>query len=137
MGAFKAAAQAGVAVVAITIAIARHLIYHGAGAGSGLISFLLRGSDQALVGELLFSQDRRELGGDGRARGMERRNLWLLVSKLRMRHGSGTKEHEQTKKVLHINPILLQNRKGGIGSKKTKLERSFVITIFGYKRSSL
>src|SRR5437588_10929242 len=61
MGDFKAAAQAGVPMVAITKAIAWHLIHHGAGAGSSLVSFLLRGSDQALIGELLFRQDWRQL----------------------------------------------------------------------------
>ena len=80
--------------------------------GSGLIRFLLRGSDQALIGELLFCEDRRQLGGGKRARGMERRDLWLLVSELTMGHGGGKNDCEQTKKVLHIKGILLQNKKG-------------------------
>lgn len=132
VGAFKAAAQAGVAVVAITIAIAWHLINHCAGAGSSLVRFLLRGSDQALIGELLFCKDRRQLGGSERARGMERRDLWLLVSKLRMSHGSDTKDDEQTKKVLHIRAILPQNRESGTERKKSQNG-----TIFCYKRSLL
>jgi hypothetical protein len=113
VGAFKAAAQAGVAVVAITIAKARHLINHGAGAGSGLVRFLLRRSDHALIGELLFCQDRWQLGGGERPRGMECRDLWLRVSELTMGHGGGKKDGKETKKVLHINAILLQNRESG------------------------
>jgi hypothetical protein len=50
----------------------------------------------------------------------------LLVSKLPMSHGSGKKDDERTKKVLHISAILLQNRKSRIDSKKTKMERSYL-----------
>ena len=65
----KAAAQAGVAVVAITIAIAGHLIQNRTGFGSRFVCSHLRRSNQALIRKLLLREDGRQrgarLGGAG------------------------------------------------------------------------
>lgn len=97
-------------MIAITIAIARHLVQNRTRLGGGLVSGNLRRSNHPLVGKLLL----RENGGQRSAglgrRGMERRNLSGLVHELCMRHTGSKKNCKDTQKVLHIPVILLQNK---------------------------
>src|SRR6478752_2177466 len=85
MSAFKATAQAAMSMSTVAITVARHLVNHGGGPGRGFIGFLLRRSNQPLLGELLFGKDRRQLGGRDGARRMKSRNF-AAPGKLSMRH---------------------------------------------------
>jgi len=61
MGAFKAAAQAGVAVVAVTKAIARHLVQNRTGLGGSLVSGNLRIDDGEIRKSLVSETARYSL----------------------------------------------------------------------------
>src|SRR5580765_4547851 len=76
---FKAAAQASVAMVAVTVAIARHLVNHRRSPGGSFIRFRLCRSNQADSGQLLLRQERREFVSRSRTGGMERWNSRLLI----------------------------------------------------------
>jgi len=110
MGTLKAAAQAGVAMVAITIAIARHLVNNGTGPGSSFVRRNLSRSNQAGLRQLLLRENGRERSACFGRSGMERRNLSRLIHELGMRHGSGKKNGDQAYKMLHIMTILPQNK---------------------------
>jgi hypothetical protein len=59
----------------------------------------------------------------------------LRISELTMGHGGGKKDDQETKKVLHIRAILLQNRESGTERKKSQNGTIFVINDLCYKRS--
>jgi hypothetical protein len=110
MRTLKAAAEAGMAVIAITIAIARHLVNNRTCFGSSFVRCDMGRSNQAGFCQLFLRENRRQRSawfGSGR---MERRNLGCLVYKLCMRHASGQKNGKHTYKMLHVMIILLQNR---------------------------
>ena len=65
--------QAGVAVIAVAIAVARLLVHHPGRFGSGLVRVLHNGFGHARIGELLFRQNRGQHFAFGRRRGMEGR----------------------------------------------------------------
>ena len=92
MRTLKAAAQTCVAMVAIAIAIARHLIHNAAGFGGSLVRGNLGRSNQALVRELLLRENGRQRGTGLGRRGMKRGDLSGLVYELRMRHAGSKKK---------------------------------------------
>ncbi len=96
MGTLKAAAQAGVAMVAVTIAIARHLINNRTGPRSSFIRCNLRGRNHTGLRQLLLRENGRKHSAGLGTSGMESRNLSRLVYKLSMRHDSGKKNSEHT-----------------------------------------
>lgn len=107
---FKAAPQAGVAMVAITEAIARHLVNHGRGPGCSLVRRFLRRSNLAGVSKLLLGQDWRQLGARSRRSGVEGRNTIVRSRKLSMGHDGSKHKGNRSKKMLHKEAILPQNR---------------------------
>ena len=111
MRTFKAAAQAGVAMIAVTETIAGHLVQNRRNLGRGLIGFNVGRSNKTGSSELLLRQYRRQLGGYGRRRGRSMKcwNIRLLAGELRMSHAGGKEDCEHTQKMLHITDILLQN----------------------------
>ena len=92
MRTLKAAAQAGVAMVAIAIAIARHLVQNGTGLGGSFIRGNLCRGNHALVGELLLREHGRQRSTGLGRRGVKSRDLGGLVYELRMRHAGSKKE---------------------------------------------
>src|SRR6266700_19047 len=100
MTAFKATAEAGVAVATIAIAIARHLVKCRGNLDGCFVRFLLRGLSHTCVRELGKSQDRRKCFPFGRCSRVKRRG-WGLSSKLCVGHGSSKNNGGNAKKVFH------------------------------------
>ena len=107
---FKATAQTCVPMGAVTIAITRHLVNDRRSQCSSSVGCRLRRGNHAGSGEILLRQDGRKFGGRRRTGRMERWNCRFLVQELRMCHASGKQNSEHTQKMLHILPILPQNR---------------------------
>src|SRR5260221_3777968 len=100
MDAFKATAEAGVAVASIAIAIARHLVKCRGNLDRCFVRFLLRGLSQAFLRELSQSQDRGKCFPFGRCSRVKRRR-WGLTSKLCVGYGSSKNNGGNAKKVFH------------------------------------
>src|SRR5258707_8329141 len=77
--AFKTRAQAGVAMSAVTVAVAWHLVHGAANPGGCFIAFYLYRLRIALRNELLLRQDRRKFFAWYRGLGMKSRKvLWTV-----------------------------------------------------------
>ena len=96
MRTLKAAAQAGVAMVAVTIAVAGHLVQNRTGLGSSFIGSHLSRGNQSLVRQLLLREHWGQRGTGLGRRGMKRRHLRGLVHELSMRHAGSKKNSEHT-----------------------------------------
>jgi hypothetical protein len=92
MRTLKAAAQTRVAMVAVTKAIAGHLIQNRTGLGSSFVRSHLSGSNQSLVRKLLLRENGRQGGTGLGRRGVKRRDLSGLVYELRVRHAGSKKK---------------------------------------------
>jgi len=83
-------------MVAVTIAIAGHLIQNGTGLGGSFVGSHLSRGNHALVCKLLLREDGRLRGAGLGRRWMKRGNLSSLVHELSMRHTGGKKNSEHT-----------------------------------------
>lgn len=101
MDAFKAATQACVSRVLVTVTVTRLLVEHGSNLGCRFVRFLLRGHRLTGFGKLSLRQQRWEcLSFGGRAR-MIGGNIALWLLPLSVRDDSGKYDGEKSGKVFH------------------------------------
>src|SRR5262249_35711372 len=99
MHAFKAAAQAGVSRVLVTMTITRLLVKYGSNLRCRFVRFLLRGHRLTGFGKLSLCQQRREFLPFGRWRRVKGGNIALWLLPLAVRDDSGQHDGEKSSKV--------------------------------------
>src|SRR5690348_520585 len=103
MGALKATAQALMTVVAVAIAIARHLVNHGGGLSRCLIGFALGGHGQSVLVELLLREDGSKLGAFGRWRIMiGRHRVGSSTRPLGIGNAARENEGNNSQRIFHM-----------------------------------
>jgi hypothetical protein len=96
---FKTRAQTGVALSAIAVAVAWHLVHHAAGPDGCFVAFGLYRLVVTLIQELFLCQDRRELFASCWRRRMKSREfLWAVHLCL---NGSGQEDGANREYVFH------------------------------------
>jgi hypothetical protein len=107
MGAFKTGMQALMSMIAITEAVAGHLMHHARSFSGGAISFNLGWRRKSLLSELLFCQDCWQNLSLGRRLIVKGWNI--VLGQLGLSHGGNKNDNENPDRAFHNGDILLQN----------------------------